>query len=126
MVERKTNLRHEGDGRAVHDVGGLQAALIDREEHDLNHYEKRVDALLMLLVGPKNAAFRVDALRRAVEDYAEREYDGTPYYDRWIRAIRNLLIEQEILSTEEIDAKIAEVAARLKQSGREVSERKIP
>ena len=114
---RKWNPRQEGEGRAVHDLGGLPGGPIDREEHDLTLYEKRVDALLMLLVGPKREIFRVDALRRAIEDYAESEYDGLPYYDRWIKAIRNLLVEQEVLDAEEIDAKCAEIRARLRADG---------
>ena len=72
MPERKTVQRQNAGGRAIHDVGGLPGDKIDREEHELTLYEKRVDALLMLLAGPKNAAFRVDALRRTIEDYAEQ------------------------------------------------------
>ena len=89
-------------------------------------YEKRVDALLMLLVGPKNVAFRVDALRRAIEDYAEQEYDNTAYYDRWMRAIRNLLLEQEILTQAEIDNKVAEIHDRLEAAGQQVSRKVVP
>jgi len=89
-------------------------------------YEKRVDALLMLLAGPKNSAFRVDALRRTIEDYAEQEYDNTAYYDRWMRAIRNLVVEQEILSRDEIDRKVSEVCDRLEAAGQQVSRKEVP
>ncbi|MEM8839651.1 MAG: ScnB-like protein [Pseudomonadota bacterium] len=126
MPERITNIRKGTPGNAVHDVGGLDFGPVDREEHDLSLYEKRVDALLMLLAGPKNSAFRVDALRRTVEDYAEQEYDGTPYYDRWIRAIRNLLLEQEIVTEAELDAKIASVCDRLEAEGQIVSRKPVP
>lgn len=118
--ERRTNRREDAD-RAVHDVGGLCFGRIDREEHELSLYEQRVDAMLMLLIGPKRAAFTVDALRRAVEDFSQGEYDGTPYYDRWITAIRNLLVEQGILTREEIEARTAQVRARLRAEGREIA-----
>jgi len=114
---RKANPREGGEGRAVHDLGGLPAGPVDRSEHALSLYEKRVDALLMLLVGPKRELFRVDALRRAVEDYSQQEYDGLGYYDRWIGAIRNLLVEQAVLSETEIEGKLDEVRARLRVQG---------
>jgi nitrile hydratase len=124
--ERKTNLRAGADAHAVHDVGGLSFGPVDRAEHPLSFYEQRVDAMLMLLVGPRRGAFKVDALRRAVEDFSQSEYDGTPYYDRWVRAIRNLLVEQEVLTREEIEERIGQVSARLAAEGRAVSEERVP
>lgn len=126
MPERKTTPRRDAGSHAVNDLGGLPGGPIDRSEHELTMYEKRVDALLMLLVGPKNVAFRVDALRRAIEDYAEQEYDNTAYYDRWMRAIRNLLLEQEILTQAEIDNKVAEIHDRLEAAGQQVSRKVVP
>ena len=126
MPERKTVPRPNAGGRAVHDVGGLPGDKIDRDEHELTLYEKRVDAMLMLLAGPKNAAFRVDALRRTIEDYAEQEYDNTAYYDRWMRAIRNLLLEQELVTRQEIDDKVAEICDRLEGAGQKVSRQVVP
>ena len=124
MPQRFTNLRGDGEGRAVHDVGGLPGGPIDRDEHDPSHYERRVDALVMLLTG--HGAFRVDALRRMVETYAEQKYDGTPYYDRWIVAVRNLLVEQEVLTRPEIDDRIAAVRARLLADGLQVDPDPLP
>lgn len=114
---RKKNPRDSGDGRAVHDLGGLPAGPIDRQEHELSLYERRVDALLMLLVGPKRETFRVDALRRMVEEYSQGDYDNLGYYDRWIGAIRNLLVEQEVLGADEIEARLDEIRARLETEG---------
>ena len=124
MPQRFTNLRGDGEGRAVHDVGGLPGGPIDRDEHDPSHYERRVDALVMLLAG--HGAFRVDALRRMVESYAQQEYDGTPYYDRWIVAVRNLLVEQEVLGRAEIEERLAAVRARLQAEGLEVDPDPLP
>jgi hypothetical protein len=124
--ERETHLRRGASGRAVHDVGGLAFGPIDREEHDLAIWEKRTDAMLMLLVGPKKGAFKIDALRRTIEDYGQQDYDRTTYYEKWIRAIRNLVVEQEILTREEIEAKMAEVRARHTRSGRAVSDEGVP
>lgn len=124
--KRKTRLRKGAGGRAAHDVGGLDFGLIDRHEHDPALWEKRTDAMLILLVGAKKSAFPIDAMRRVIEDYGQQEYDATTYYQKWIRAIRNLLIEQEIITREELDAKFAAVAADFETHGRKVSGKAIP
>ena len=117
---RKTFLRDGGHGRAVHDVGGLDFGPIDRHEHDLALWEKRTDAMLILLASSKNV-FKIDAMRRVIEDYGQQEYDRTTYYEKWIRAIRNLLVEQEIISADEVDALMKDVAARHRAAGRDVT-----
>jgi hypothetical protein len=124
--KRKTMLRKGAGGRATHDVGGLEFGSIDREEHDLALWEKRTDAMLRLLVGTEKRAFTVDGMRRVIEDYGQQQYDRTTYYEKWIRAVRNLIVEQGIVSREEIEARMAEVRARLEKTGRKASEEKIP
>jgi hypothetical protein len=124
--ERKTMPRKGAGGRATHDVGGLDLGAIDRSEHDLALWEKRTDAMLILLVGAKKKVFAIDALRRVIEDYGEQEYDRTTYYEKWIRAIRNLIVEQEIVTPEEIEARMAEVRAELEASGRKATEGVVP
>ena len=116
---RKTKTRADADGRAVHDVGGLDFGAIDRTEHDLALWEKRVDAMMILLYS-KKGLWTVDAMRRTIEDYGEQTYDKTEYYEKWMRAMRNLLVEQEVLAKAEIDAKMAEVAERQRKAGRKV------
>jgi glycine/D-amino acid oxidase-like deaminating enzyme len=123
--ERKTLLRSGADGRAAHDVGGLDFGPIDREEHDLALWERRVDAMLILMYSRKSA-FSVDGMRRAIEDYGQQEYDKTTYYEKWVRALRTLAVEQEILTREEIEAKMAEVRARHAKAGRVVSKDGVP
>lgn len=124
--KRKTELRHDAGGRAAHDVGGLDFGPIDRTEHDLAIWEKRVDAMLILLTGPKKGAFRIDAMRRVIEDYGQQQYDSTTYYEKWIRAIRNLLVEQEILTRAEIEAKVAAVEQAMRASGRQLAGGTVP
>ena len=123
---RKTEIRQGAGGRAVHDVGGLDFGPIDRTEHDLALWEKRVDAMLVLLTGPKKGAFKIDALRRVIEDYGQQVYDNTAYYEKWIRAIRNLLVEEEILTRAEVEAKIAAVEQAMRAEGRELVGGTVP
>jgi hypothetical protein len=124
--KRKTMPRRGAGGRATHDVGGLEFGPIDRHEHDLALWEKRTDAMLILLVGPKKGAFAIDAHRRVIEDYGQQTYDRTTYYEKWIRAIRNLIVEQGIVSREEIDQRLAEVRDRFAKAGRKPSKERVP
>ena len=121
---RKTKTRKDAGGRAVHDVGGLDFGSIDRTEHDPAQWEKRVDAMMNLLYGKKHL-WTVDAMRRTIEDYGEQTYDSTEYYEKWVRAMRNLLVEQEVLSKSEIDATMAEVAESHRTAGRHVPSHKV-
>ena len=124
--ERRTLNRADAEGRAVHDVGGLDFGPIDRHEHDLALWERRTDAMLILLVGTRKNAFTVDGLRRVIEDYGQQDYDATTYYQKWIRAIRNLVVEQELLTRAEVEARMTAIAGEVEAAGREVRRQPIP
>lgn len=97
----------------VHDRGGWpDAGPINRTEHDLSMWEKRTDALLVLLSSPSKQMIRVDELRRAIEALPPDAYEKLSYYERWITSIETLLIEKGVLTKEEIDRK-AESLARV-------------
>jgi hypothetical protein len=72
-------------------------------------WEKRTDALLVLLASPTKQVLRVDELRRTIESLAPDAYEKLSYYERWITAIEALLIEKGILTREEIDRKAREI-----------------
>ncbi len=97
----------------VHDRGGWPAAgPLNQAEHDLSMWEKRTDAILMLLSNAERRLIRVDELRRAIEGFTPDAYEKLSYYERWITAIETLLIEKGILTREEIDRKAAEITTR--------------
>lgn len=123
--ERTNVERQDAGGRTIQDIGGLDLGPVDRHEHDLALWEKRTDAMLILLTGPKRGAFKIDALRRVIESYSQQDYDRIGYYDKWIRAIRSLIVEQEIVSAEEIEQRMAELARKHAAAGRQVSAEKI-
>jgi hypothetical protein len=90
----------------VHDRGGWpDAGSITKAEHELSLWEKRTDAILMLLANPTKRVIRVDELRRAIESLPPDAYEKLSYYERWITAIETLLVEKGILTREEIDRK---------------------
>ncbi len=98
--------------RGYHDIGGLAGGPIDRSGHDVTLSETRVDAIMMLLGDDERRLMRVDELRRAIESLGEDAYTGLSYYQRWIAAIANIMVEKGVLSRAEIDRRIAEITAR--------------
>lgn len=100
-----------------HDLGGHEAGPIDRHEHAATFFEKRVDAMLMLLTDVRRRLIRVDEHRRTMEQFGEDFYWRISYYERWLHSITSLMIEKGILSRTEIDAKIAEIKRRRAEGG---------
>ena len=98
--------------RAHHDLGGRPAGAIDRTERELEPWEKRVDAILRLLSAPERGVIGIDEHRRAVEGLGADQYDRLSYYERWITAVANLLLEKGVLTTDELGRKLDEVRAR--------------
>jgi len=98
----------------VHDRGGWpEAGPINKAEHDYSLWEKRTDALLVLLTSPQKNVMRVDELRRAIESIEPEKYEKLSYYERWITAIEALMIEKGILTREEIDRRVEELSGRV-------------
>jgi hypothetical protein len=98
--------------RSHHDMGGLPAGRCERDEHDYEQWEKRVDALMMLLSGRKPDLMKVDELRRNIEALGPAAYDSMGYYERWMHAIAQTLIQRGVISIDELGRKLAELEAR--------------
>lgn len=97
--------------RSHHDMGGQPAGPIQPAEHDYALWEKRVDALMVLLSGPGKRLMTVDELRRGIESIGPEAYDKMSYYERWITSITGLMIEKGVLGKDEIEARVAELKA---------------
>ena len=95
--------------RRHHDMGGLDAGQIDREDHGKAPWEKRVDALMVLL--GKRKMLSVDELRRGIEDLGADAYDRYGYYERWMASIANILLEKRIIEVGELGARMEELEA---------------
>lgn len=96
--------------RSHHDMGGLPADKIEPTEHDYALWEKRVDALMMLL--SKKRMLTVDELRRNIEGLGPKAYDDMTYYERWIYSIAQTLLQRGIITIDELGRKIEEAKAR--------------
>jgi len=99
--------------RNYHDMGGEPAGPIEREEHPLAYWEKRVEALISVLAS--KGLTRSDEGRRALETLGADTYLGSTYAERRIQALANNMILRGIISVDELAAKLAEVEARKEQ-----------
>lgn len=97
-------------GRRWHDMGGQEAGPVAPDEHDYALWEKRVDALVM--IAQARGLFTVDGLRRALEDMGEAAFESMTYYERWVAALNQNLVEAGAYSLEDLGRKMEEVAAR--------------
>jgi len=93
-------------------MGGLPAGPVERHEHDYALWEKRVDALMVLLSAPERRLLKVDELRRNIEGLGADAYERMSYYERWISSITQTLIQRGVLTIDELGRKMAEVEAR--------------
>jgi len=105
--------------RSHHDMGGLPAGRVEPggidATHDYAMWERRVDAMSVLLQGIKPGTKRlitVDERRRAIEMLPPQAYDAMTYYERWVVALAETMLQRGIVTTEELARKLVEVEQR--------------
>ena len=96
--------------RGHHDLGGRPAGKVERDEHDYELWERRIDALAVLLGASK--LLTVDQRRKNIEALPPELYHGLSYYERWLMSLAASLIERGLLTSYELATKIKEVGAR--------------
>jgi hypothetical protein len=104
MAERQAN-------NGPHDMGGLPAGPIEPSEHDLSYWERRIESMLSLCFRKgllKDAA----ELRHRIEGLGPDAYEKMSYYERWAAALTARLTELDVVSEQEVEAKIAAIKAR--------------
>jgi hypothetical protein len=97
--------------RSHHDMGGLTAGPVLPAEHDYALWEKRVDALMMLLSHKDRRLLTVDELRRNIESLGSEAYDKMTYYERWIYAITQTLLQRGVITVDELGRKMDAIRA---------------
>ncbi|MGZ0186683.1 MAG: ScnB-like protein [Alphaproteobacteria bacterium] len=97
--------------RLPSDYGGQPAGKIDQSVYEPTVFDKRVDAM-RILMGHVDPAMTSDASRRTQEDLGQSTYDDAPYYGRWLLGLRKSLVERGHLDRDEILARVAEIKAR--------------
>ncbi|WP_210253240.1 SH3-like domain-containing protein [Beijerinckia sp. L45] len=101
-----------GHPTGPHDVGGHPGPTMLKDEHQHVLWERRVDAMMMLLTHPSRKLLILDELRRNVEALGPGAYETMGYYERWIAAITAAMIDRGVVSSDELGRKMAEVEAR--------------
>lgn len=96
--------------RGYHDIGGLPLGPIETGEHDHALWEKRVDAMLVVLA--KKGVITVDELRLGIETLGAGAHERLSYYERWVASITRALVARGVISTDELGRRMADVAAR--------------
>ena len=96
--------------RSHHDMGGLPAGKVDRTEHDYSDWERRVDAMAVLL--GRKRRLTVDERRRAIETLTPQAYDALSYYERWVVALGQTMVQRGIITSAELAKKMLEVQDR--------------
>jgi hypothetical protein len=100
--------------RGHHDMGGMPAGKVEPTEHDYVEWERRVDALMVLLSGIRGGPKRmtVDELRKNIESLPPDAYEKMSYYERWVTSITQTMIQRGVITTEELGRKMQEVQNR--------------
>jgi uncharacterized Zn finger protein len=92
-----------------HDMGGLPAGKVEPTEHDYAEWERRVDAMAVLM-GARNIT--VDQRRKNIEALPPEDYDRMSYYERWVISLAQALLQQGMISTQDLARKMTEVERR--------------
>ena len=89
-----------------HDIGGKDFGPINLAPHKRTTFDKKVDGLQKLLGAAGLRIYKIDELRRMIEELSPEDYNSLGYYQRWMIAIERLIIEKGVLLQSEIKDKI--------------------
>ena len=94
--------------RSHHDMGGLPGGKVEPAEHDYEEWERRIDAMAVLLWGLKGTKklLTVDEHRRAIESLPPELYDTMSYYEKWIYALSQCLVQRGVITSAELAHKM--------------------
>jgi Nitrile hydratase beta subunit len=92
------------------DIGGLPADRVERVEHELEPWEKRCHALADVLDFHK--IINTEEKRPGFEAPGSELISKLAYYERWIAAFANILLQKQILTPDALARKMDEVAVR--------------
>ena len=101
-------------GHSHHDMGGQPAGRVELAEHEHGDWERRVDAMCVLLWGLKGGTRRisVDEHRKNIEALPPQAYDTMTYYEKWTVSLAQCLVQRGLITTEELARKMVEVEKR--------------
>ena len=110
----------------VHDMGGRfgDGPVVPEPEDEIFHEDWHARALAVTLAVGFLGQWNIDVSRHSRERLAPTDYARFSYYEKWISALANMLVERGIITREELegqDATPSDLAER-KRVAAEVSE----
>ena len=97
--------------RKAHDRGGWPTEEpIDQSEHPMMDWERHLEAIGRVL--PGEWLGRIDTARRVMESLPPKQYESMGYWERRLVSMETRLIDDNVLTKEEIDRKAAELERR--------------
>lgn len=88
----------------VHDMGGRlgDGVIPDKDDAVVFHQDWHAKALALTLASGTLGAWNIDISRHARERLSPTDYTRFSYYEKWMAALANLLVERGVLSAEEL------------------------
>lgn len=103
--------------RMHHDMGGQPAGPVSPSGHEIEPWEKRIEAILRCMQLRETPIVTVDELRRGIEELPPKLYDSLTYYEKWIASLTNIMVEKGVLTRAEIEQRMAAIKmARAKEA----------
>lgn len=100
-----------------HDMGGQPAGPVNPSGHEIEPWEKRIEAILRCMQLRETPIVTVDELRRGIEELPPKLYDTLTYYEKWIASLTNIMVEKGVLTRAEIEQRMAAIkSARAKEA----------
>jgi nitrile hydratase len=85
-------------------MGGEPAGEVKQTEHDYAEWERRVDAMNVLLWGLKDGRrfMTVDEHRKNIEALPAQDYDNLGYYEKWVASTAATMVEKGLVSASDL------------------------
>ncbi|MEE8352029.1 MAG: nitrile hydratase subunit alpha [Rhodospirillales bacterium] len=106
--------------RGYHDIGGLPAGPIDRDERPMVFWEKRMEAVRDCISRSDPPLMTVDEMRRVIETMGKEAYNTLGFYEKKAAAVRDVLIEKGVFAAEELEVRTEQVRDRREAAIREL------
>lgn len=88
----------------IHDMGGRfgEGAIPDKDDETVFHQDWHATALAITITSGSLGKWNIDVGRHAREALRPRDYARFSYYERWMAALANLLVDHDILTSDDL------------------------
>ena len=93
----------------IHDMGGMHGMgpILREEDEPVFHHEWERRTFAITMAAGFLGEWNIDMARYAREQMPPAEYLATSYYEHWLWGLERLLVERGLLTTEEIERRVA-------------------